>query len=105
NTSPVLVAGLIALYFGVMFCLMSVTRASLRFYHKTFGLQENFLFNAYSSLINFFGPGQSGPGFRGVYLKIKHGLGIKQYIFITLMYYAYYAIISGALLLIISRPW
>lgn len=105
NTSPILVAILIVLYFGVLLCLMGVTRASLKFYHKTFGVQENFLFNAYSSLINFFGPGQSGPGFRGVYLKLKHGLGIKQYIFITLVYYAYYAIISGALLFAVSRPW
>jgi uncharacterized membrane protein YbhN (UPF0104 family) len=82
-----------------------VTRASLLLYGKHMGKQENLLFNAYSSLINFFGPGQSGPVFRGAYLKKRHNLGVKQYVFATLMYFGFYGVISVLFAFAGSRPW
>lgn len=85
---------LIALYGVILFALILVTRASLQLYKKHMGAQENLLFNAYSLLINFFGPGQSGPIFRGVYLKKRHDLGVKPYMFTLLIYYGFYAVIS-----------
>lgn len=96
---------LIGLYFGVQAALALVLAASLVIYNKHMGMQENFLLNAYSSLVNFFGPGQSGPGFRAVYLKVKHSISVKQYAFVTLIYYAFYALFSGTLLLAFTRPW
>lgn len=86
-------------------CLVLVTRASLQLYGKRMGRQENVLFNAYSSLINFFGPGQSGPVFRGAYLKKRLDLGVKQYAFATLVYYGFFAVISVLLMLAGTRPW
>lgn len=86
-------------------CYVLVTRASLRLYGKQMGRQENVLFNAYSSLVNFFGPGQSGPVFRGAYLKRRLGLGIKQYVFATLIYYGFFAAISVLLVFAGVRPW
>jgi uncharacterized membrane protein YbhN (UPF0104 family) len=86
-------------------CLVLVTRASLYLYGKKMGKQENVLFNAYSSLINFFGPGQSGPIFRGAYLKERLRLSIKQYVFATLIYYGFFATISVLMLLAGIRPW
>jgi uncharacterized membrane protein YbhN (UPF0104 family) len=82
-----------------------VTRASLLLYDKHMGKQENLLFNAYSSLINFFGPGQSGPVFRGAYLKKRHDLGVKQYVFATLVYFGFYGVISVLFAFAGSRPW
>lgn len=96
---------LLALYVMSFFAYVLVTRFSLRVYNKVMGRQENILFNAYSSLINFFGPGQSGPLFRAAYLKKRHGLGIKQFTFTILLYFAFYAIISAMLMFIGSRPW
>jgi uncharacterized membrane protein YbhN (UPF0104 family) len=97
---------LLLLCYGVWFlALVLVTRISLKMYGKSMGRQENFLFNAYSSLINFFGPGQSGPIFRGAYLKKRHNLGIKQYVFATLMYYGFYAVINAMFMFVGSRPW
>ncbi len=81
-----------------------ITRVSLRMYHKTMSLQENFLFNAYSSLINFFGPGQSGPIFRAAYLKRRHNLAVKQFTFTLVLYLAFLAIISAMCMFIGSRP-
>jgi uncharacterized membrane protein YbhN (UPF0104 family) len=102
---PGLAGALIVLYLMWFGALVLLTRFSLRAYGKTIGKQENLLFNAYSSLINFFGPGQSGPVFRGIYLKKRHGLGIKQYVFITLISYGFYAVISAFLLFVGNRPW
>ncbi len=102
---PATLLALLALY-GLWFIAYAlVTRGSLHLYGKHMGLQENFLFNAYSNLINFFGPGQSGPIFRGAYLKKKHNLGIKQFMFTMLIYYAFYGVISVGMMMVGTRPW
>ena len=105
QTKLITIVVLILLYFCVQIALAFVLSASLIIYKSRMNLEENFLLNAYSSLVNFFGPGQSGPGFRAVYLKVKHAISIKQYAFVTLIYYAFYALFSGLLLLALSRPW
>lgn len=107
KATPLTTIGLLFLLFiGAMtIALMLVLYGYMLFYKKHMSWPENFLLNSYSSLINFFGPGQSGPAFRGAYLKMKHGLKIKQYVFITLVYYAFYAFFSGLLLAIPSLVW
>lgn len=105
NTPPLALVLIVLLNGCGLLALMAVLYASLRLFSKRMSIRENFSLNAYSSLINFFGPGQSGPGFRAAYLKIKHGLKIKQYLFATLIYYAFYAIFSGILLVANVRPW
>ena len=102
---PLTIAGLLVLNIVSFGCFVWVTRASLGLYGKRMGKQENVLFNAYSSLINFFGPGQSGPVFRGAYLKKRLDLGIKQYVFATLVYYGFFAVISVLLMAAGTRPW
>lgn len=96
---------LLGLYGLAFLAYALVTRGSLRIYKKTMSKQENILFNAYSSLINFFGPGQSGPAFRGVYLKKRHNLSLKQYILTTLLYFGFYAAISAMMMFVGTRPW
>lgn len=105
DLSPPMLVALLFFYGISFFALSLVLRVSLAMYGKTIGKQENLLLNAYSSLANFFGPGQSGPAFRGVYLKKRHNFSVKSYIFTTLLYYAFYAVISAFLLFVGSRPW
>lgn len=105
HTNPLLMLLLIVCYLGWFLALVIILRISLRLYGKTMSRQENILLNAYSSLVNFFGPGQSGPAFRGLYLKKRHNLRIKDYIFATLLYYGFYAILSAFLLFAGSRRW
>ncbi len=102
---PLTLVVLLVLYFVLFGAYALVTRFSLRLYDKHMGIQENFLFNAYSSLINFFGPMQSGPIFRGAYLKKRHNLGIKSYTFALLIYFAFYGVISVMMMFVGSRPW
>ena len=102
---PVIVLVLLILYGVAFLAYMFVTRGSLWIYHKTMPMQENILFNAYSSLINFFGPGQSGPIFRAAYLKKRHNLRVKQFMFTLMIYFGFYAIISAMFVVVGSRPW
>lgn len=105
EVNPFVLGLLIACYSLWFLALAIVLQISLRMYNKQMSAQENLLLSAYSSLINFFGPGQSGPGLRGIYLKKRHNLRIKDYIFATLLYYACYAIISAVMMFVGSRPW
>jgi uncharacterized membrane protein YbhN (UPF0104 family) len=105
HTSPLMIIVLVACYLVWFLALVVILRVSLRMYGKTMPRQENVLLNAYATLINFFGPGQSGPALRGLYLKKRHGLPIKSYIFATLLYYGFYAVISAFLLCIGSQAW
>ncbi len=66
---------------------------------------ENILLTIYSSIANFFGPLQSGPGVRAAYLKSKHKISLRAYFLVTLLYYATFAIISAFCLLVGTRPW
>ncbi len=93
------------LYTAFFATLILVVHFSLSLYGRTIPWKENFFVSAYSSLANFFGPGQSGPGVRALYLKKRHGVPIKQFMFASLVYYAFYAVISGFLLLVGNRPW
>jgi len=105
QTSMATIAAIVLLYGCILGALVLVLYASLKFYKRHMSRQENFLLNAYSSLINFFGPGQSGPGFRAAYLKLKHDVKVKQYLFVTLLYYAFYAFFSGILLAFAAFEW
>jgi len=61
---------------------------------------ELFLVTIYSTLVNFFGPLQSGPGYRAIYFKSKHGIKIAQYAKITLLYYMFFMAFSVLMLFI-----
>lgn len=67
--------------------------------------KENALLTAYSSIANFFGPFQSGPGVRAVYVKARYRVRIRDYMLATLIYYAIFASVSALFLLIGVRPW
>ena len=105
DLSPGMLA-LLLVFYAMWFAAISIVlKISLHMYNKPITKQENLLLNAYSSLVNFFGPGQSGPAFRGLYLKKRHNFSLKHYIFTTLLYYGFYAVLSAFLLCVGSRPW
>lgn len=85
--NPVAVGAIIGLYLAMSAVLVLIYDAILRLSSKPIPLGEHALLTIYSSIINFFGPLQSGPGFRTVYLKQKHGVSVKSYLSGTLVYY------------------
>jgi uncharacterized membrane protein YbhN (UPF0104 family) len=99
QTSFATLATLFVLYLGVVLALSLVTLTTLRLCNICLAPVESTLLTMYATVINFFGPLQSGPAFRGVYLKRKHGLDLKKYTLATLVFYALYALFSGIFLL------
>lgn len=105
DTPPVTVVSLLGLYAVWLVALMGVLYGNLALFGRRLDRQENFYVNAYSSIINFFGPGQSGPAVRAAYLKLKHGVSVKQYAFATLIYYGFYSLFSGIIIAAAALPW
>ncbi len=105
RTSPMIILWALLLYVLIFGVILQILHVSLRMCHKRVGAKENLQLNAYSLFVNFFMPGQGGPAIRGLYLKKRHGLKIRSYILVSLLYYAIYAVTSAFLLLAGSRPW
>lgn len=96
---------LLLLYFGSITALALVTAATLRLCNIPLKKSESFLLSAYTAVINFFGPLQSGPAFRAVYLKKKHAVGLKTYAIASLGYLFLWGGYSGLFLLSDLLKW
>lgn len=89
---------LLALYTVILLTNTFILRWSVELCSRYIGTLETLLLTAYSSLVNFFGPLQSGPGFRAVYLKKKTDVSLKSYGMATLLYYGVFGVINLILL-------
>lgn len=79
---------------------------NIRMCSRRINAKDGFLLTAYSTLVNFFGPLQSGPGFRAIYVKKKFDISLKLFGIASLFYYGFYAMFSlGFLLIGFSRAW
>lgn len=99
HTSLKLIIWLLFLYFLSILALAVTTVATLRICRLTVDKGEAFLLTAYSAVINFFGPLQSGPALRAVYLKKKYDLNLKKYAAASLIYLFFWGVYSGLMLL------
>lgn len=88
----------ILLYFATILALAVVTVATLRLCKKALPAEESILLTMYTAIVNFFGPLQSGPAFRGVYLKQKHGLSLKKYAVASTVYFFFFGGLSVLML-------
>ncbi|MEP7205129.1 MAG: hypothetical protein ABI716_02970 [Candidatus Saccharibacteria bacterium] len=102
--NPIVLGLLLVLYVCVLVTQFIVMSATIRLCRKQLPAKNGLLLSIYSTLINFFGPLQSGPGVRAIYLKQKIGLRIRDYAFITMFYYFAFAAINGSLLFINTLP-
>lgn len=96
---------LLLLYVLFVGCLALINTATVRLCGSTIGRNGSLLLSMYSSIINFFGPLQSGPAFRGLYLKKKHGIKLRDYTLASFLYYFFYALFSGLLILSAVLKW
>ncbi len=105
RTSPAILLLLLLLYVVFVGSLSLINSAALRLCQTRIAARESLLLTMYSSIINFFGPLQSGPAFRAIYLKQKHGVHLKDYTAASFVYYFFYALFSGLLLLSGLLKW
>ena len=95
-----------ALYAVMLLCVAWTNDVTLRLCGKRQGARDNILLTGYTTLVNFFGPLQSGPAMRAAYLKQKLQISLRAYTLASLVYYAFYAMISALFLLAGSgRYW
>ncbi len=94
NLSVINISVILLLYFLILLCLVLVLKFSLDICNINMKWLDNLRLNIWSNIINFFGPLQSGPGVRAVYLKKKYGLTLKKFLYISLIYYGFIALIS-----------
>lgn len=83
---------------------IAIVYVTVRLCHKELSLKNSTFLSIYSSIINFFGPLQSGPGARAVYLKAKFNLRIRDYTLAMLFYYFAYAAISASFIFVTTLP-
>jgi len=106
STNPWVLVLIAGLYGVLMLCLNWVYAVTLRLCGHTLPRRENLLLTGYSTIINFFGPLQSGPGVRAAYVKQKAHVPYRDYTVATFIYYAMYAIVSALFILIGSgKHW
>ena len=105
HVQPAAIVLVIMLNLPAMAALAWAYDSMLRLCGVGLAAKENILLTAYSSLVNFFGPFQSGPGVRSVYLKTRHGVRVRDYMLATLLYYGMFASCSALFLIIGVRPW
>lgn len=104
--APGWVLGLLVLLYVAWFAtLVGTVHATFAMCGKRVGAKEEFLLNAYSTLTNFFVPGQGGVAVRGVYMKKKYGLALRTYSLATFLYYACFAASSGLFMLVPTVSW
>lgn len=91
---------LVGVLYGVLtLCFNWVYSITLRLCSERLGSREGILLTCYSTIVNFFGPLQSGPGVRAAYVKQKRQVRIKDYMLATFVYYSIYAIVSALFVL------
>lgn len=91
--------GLVILgYMGVTLTNSLILKESLKVLHTPYSLEKSFLLTAYSSIVNFFGPLQSGPGFRALYLKQKLGVKLRDFTATLVVYYIFFGLINVAVI-------
>jgi uncharacterized membrane protein YbhN (UPF0104 family) len=99
HVPPTTLVVLFFLYLCFVGCLALILLATVALCNIHLPARDATLLTMWSSIINFFGPLQSGPAFRAVYLKKAHGVSLKNYGVATLLYYGFFALISGIFLL------
>lgn len=105
NISPGVFCGLMLLYLLSIGALALTTLATLRLCRLKVDAGEGLLLTAYSAVINFFGPLQSGPAFRAVYLKKKYRLDLKIFAVASLGYLFFWGVFSCLFLLSGVLKW
>ncbi len=103
NINILVLCLILLLYILFLSSNLMLTKATVQYFKKEISFYETGLLTAYSTLVNFFGPLQSGPGYRAVYLKAKHGIKIKDYSLVSVVYYVAFGVLS-LIMLFSSKP-
>jgi len=95
SLNPIVILLLTIGYVLTLLANAFVLYCSLHLLGKRVPLIENVALTGYSSIVNFFGPLQSGPGFRAVYLKRMHSVKLRDFLFVSIIFYGFFGLMNG----------
>lgn len=102
---PIALGWLTALYALIIATHWAILVLTVRWCAAAIGVREGLLLTVYSTVANFFGPLQSGPGVRAAYLKAKVGVRLRDFTMATLVYYLAFGAVNVSLLFARALPW
>lgn len=102
---PVVLGWLCALYALIIASHWLILVLTVRWCEARIGGREGLLLTVYSTVANFFGPLQSGPGVRAAYLKAKVGVRLRDFTMATMVYYLAFGAVNVSLLFTRTLPW
>lgn len=102
---PLALGWLTVLYALIIATHWAILLLTVRWCDAAVGGREGLLLTVYSTVANFFGPLQSGPGVRAAYLKAKVGVRLRDFTMATLVYYLAFGAVNVSLLFARALPW
>lgn len=105
HIDPIVIVWLMLANSALIATVAVINHVSAHICKVALGKSESLLLTIYSSLANFFGPLQSGPGVRAVYLKSKYKVLLRDFTFVTLISYGVYACTSALFLAVGVLAW
>lgn len=99
NVTPIDLITVNLLYIASILTLAVNLNEIIRRAGKRITTYESLLVTSYASWANYLIPGQSGPGLRAVYLKVKHGVPVRLVMIGTLVYLLWLVAISTFMVL------
>ncbi len=105
NLSIINISFILFLYLLALMSLILILKFSVELCGIKIKRIENIQLTIWSNIANFFGPLQSGPGIRGLYLKKKYSLSLKKFLYVSLLYYGFIALISFIFIGLGSFAW
>ena len=105
NLNIFIILLLLILYLIFLVSSIFILKYTVDYCGKKISFKNNLQLSAYSAIINFFGPLQSGPGFRAVYLKTNYKIKLRNFFEASIVYYLFFAAISAICIVIGSKFW
>lgn len=105
QTDPTVIVWLVVANFCLIGVVAVINHVSAQMCRTELDKRESLLLTIYSSLANFFGPLQSGPGVRAAYLKTKYKVLLRDFTFVTFIGYGVFASISALFLVVGVLAW
>jgi uncharacterized membrane protein YbhN (UPF0104 family) len=105
NLHTYTIALLLFLYLLFLGASILILKYTVEYCGKVIGYKNNLQLSAYSAIINFLGPLQSGPGFRAIYLRNNYKIALKSFFGASVLYYLSFAAISAICIVIGSSYW
>lgn len=105
QVDPIILLWLLLANCGLIVAIAVLNHTSALICRVKLEKSESVLLTIYSSLANFFGPLQSGPGVRAAYLKTKYKVLLRDFTFVTFISYGIYAIVSALFLVVGVLVW